>query len=287
MQLSGGRGPDGMGYANFTDHGVSMRWQNPTGSESANMAVYDGAITADFWGPSRWSGFRVDDEGVEMASDAASIRARQNYASITAPNSGLNLSNGQASLGAGTASVNISNLTSTTTVTGKLEVSSNIYGKGRIDVDGAFAIKGNGGIDGNLYYYGGGTNSRSANLTMQSGGGVISRSTSSRRYKKNIVDWNPDAERVLALRPRQWQHGDPDSPIDETWRVGFVAEEVHDLGLKGLVEYAGDGKGGWRPESLNYDRFAAAQQVVLKKHEDEIIELRERIALLEAQIGTQ
>ena len=62
---------------------------------------------------------------------------------------------------------------------------------------------------------------------------------------------------------------------------------MHDLGLKGLVEYAGDGAGVWRPQSLNYERFSAAQQVVLKKHEAEIIELRERIALLEAQIGTK
>ena len=125
--------------------------------------------------------------------------------------------------------------------------------------------------------------------TNTSNKGVIYEVTSSRRYKRNIVDWSPDPERVLALQPRQWQHDDPNFPkeIDETWHVGFVAEEVDELGLKGLVAYSGDGKGGWRPESLNYDRFAAAQQVVLQKHEAEIKELREHIALLEAQIGTK
>ena len=97
------------------------------------------------------------------------------------------------------------------------------------------------------------------------------------------MDWSPDPERVLALRPRQWQHDDPAQPeeIDERWHAGFIAEEVHDLGLGRLVVYEGDGAGGWRPEALNYDRFAAAQQVVLQKHEAEITDLRERIALLE------
>ena len=133
------------------------------------------------------------------------------------------------------------------------------------------------------------TTSAAANaLIASSPAGRFYKSTSSRRYKKNIVDWNPDAERVLSLQPRQWQHDDPSQPeeIDETWHVGFVAEEVHDLGLERLVKYEGDGKGGWIPDGLNYDRFAAAQQVVLRKHETEITELRERIALLEAQIGT-
>ena len=104
---------------------------------------------------------------------------------------------------------------------------------------------------------------------------------SSRRYKRNIVDWNPDAERVLAMRPRQWQHDDPNSPIDERWHVGFIAEEIDDLGLRGLVRYEVSPEGDYLPDGLNYERFSAAQQIVLRKHEDEINELRERIALLE------
>lgn len=131
--------------------------------------------------------------------------------------------------------------------------------------------------------------SSSGNVVMDNNTRRMHQNFSSRRYKKNIVNWSPDPEAVLKLRPRQWQHDDPAWPdiIDERWHVGFVAEEVHELGLKGLVQYGGDGRGGWRPDSLNYDRFTAAQQVVLQKHEDEIIELRERIALLEAQIGTE
>src|SRR5699024_8270772 len=139
------------------------------------------------------------------------------------------------------------------------------------------------------------TTSGTSNVRWSSSNFSLYVLTSSRRYKKNIANWSPDAEAVLKLRPRQWQHDDPSFPddIDERWHVGFIAEEVHDLGLYGLVDYERDGAGGWRPEALNYDRFCAAQQVVLQKHEAEIqdlradnIELRERIALLEAQNGT-
>lgn len=127
------------------------------------------------------------------------------------------------------------------------------------------------------------TTSAGANaLIATSPAGRFYRSTSSRRYKKNIVDWSPGKERVLALQPRQWQHDDPSQPeeIDETWHVGFVAEEVHDLGLERLVKYTGDGKGGWIPDGLNYDRFAAAHQVVLRDHESRIKSLENIIESL-------
>ena len=163
---------------------------------------------------------------------------------------------------------------------------------GSLEAGGA-AFSGNvTGVDvyatGRLLAKGAPSTSASANTYMVSPshstwteGGRLYISTSSRRYKRNIVDWSPDAERVLAMRPRQWQHSDPESPIDERWHVGFIAEEIHDLGLRGLVRYEVSPEGDYRPEGLNYDRFAAAQQTVLRKHEDEINELRERIALLE------
>ena len=137
-----------------------------------------------------------------------------------------------------------------------------------------------------ITHYNAPTTSAGANaLIATSPEGVFYRSTSSRRYKRNIVDWNPDPEAVLALRPRQWQHDDPAHPedIDETWHPGFVAEEVHDLGLRHLVKYMGDGKGGWIPDGLNYDRFAAAQQVVLQDHEARIRALEEKLVEMGAR----
>lgn len=137
------------------------------------------------------------------------------------------------------------------------------------------------------------TASASANSFVAGGGtnGILFKISSSRRYKKNIVNWSPDPERVLALQPRQWQHNDPEQPgnpnnLSGKWNVGFVAEEVADLGLKPLVSYDGDGKGGWRPDGLNYDRFAAAHQVVLQKHEREIQDLRAENEELRSKLDT-
>lgn len=182
-------------------------------------------------------------------------------------------------------------------IDGNLNVDSRTWFQNQVDVGG---LKSNGNvvvggpsaqrsvlIHGDIRATHPGSDSSSANAVYMSNGQLVIQK-SSRRYKKNIADWNPEAERVLALQPRQWQHSDPTQPgqlsnLSELWHVGFIAEEVDELGLNLLVKYEGDGKGGWRPESLNYDRFAAAHQIVLQKHEDEIKELRERIALLESK----
>ena len=94
--------------------------------------------------------------------------------------------------------------------------------------------------------------------------------TSSRRYKKNIIDWAPDVKSVLQMRPRLWQAKADDAPEGDDWVAGFIAEEIDDLGLTPLVRYGPDPEGGLRPEGLNYDRIGAAQQIVITKQEKEI-----------------
>lgn len=98
-------------------------------------------------------------------------------------------------------------------------------------------------------------------------------STSSRRFKKDIKDWAPDPEAVLAMQPRLW-HPLSGAPDEGTWVAGFIAEEIEELGLIPLVRYADEGGPEPVPDGLNYERFGAAQQVVLQKHEAEIQELR-------------
>src|SRR5699024_5537965 len=140
--------------------------------------------------------------------------------------------------------------------------------------------------------------SSTANTIIESGTGILRMTASSRRYKQEIEDWSPSAEDVLKLQPRSWKEKPgllPDMPDyqDPNRYVGFIAEEVAEAGLEELVVFEEDEDGNYGPDNLNYDRFPAAQQIVLQKHEAEIqdlradnIELRERIALLEAQNGT-
>lgn len=143
-----------------------------------------------------------------------------------------------------------------------------------------------------LMYNSGMPDSSTASVNVRVGGSSnqFAKVTSSRRYKRDIEDWAPDPGTVLAMQPRRWHHHSPtgnsaDDP--EVWGVGFIAEEIEELGLTELVVYEDDEDGNPRPDGLNYDRFCAAQQLVLQTQEAEIKELREHIALLEAQIGTK
>lgn len=167
---------------------------------------------------------------------------------------------------------------------------SGVYADGGVYVSGGpistsqdALVSRNAIISGNLRVRNIGTVSNtSANVRIAADAldGTFYKVTSSRRYKKNIVNWSPETHRVLGLQPRQWQHDDPNNPpdmVDETWGVGFIAEEVDELGLTPLVQYVGDGRGGWIPDSLNYDRFAAAHQVVLRDHEARIAELENTV----------
>ncbi|UQN29489.1 hypothetical protein [Brachybacterium kimchii] len=129
----------------------------------------------------------------------------------------------------------------------------------------------------------------SSNVYVTSAG-TLGRSTSSRRYKKHVSDWAPDPDTVLALQPRRWKPrvGNGDGLIDGEpngdYYVGFIAEEVDELGLTELVVYSEDEDGNARPESLAYDRFCAAQQVVIQRQEAQLREQAEQLAAQDARM---
>ena len=150
---------------------------------------------------------------------------------------------------------------------------------GNLSVDGTFGAGGEISAGGYIRYFNAPTSGVSnANVYLNPNNGLMARMTSSRRYKRNIADWSADHEAVLALQPRTWQANTPMEGEDpESWFVGFVAEEVHELGLTELVQYDEDG----RPDALHYATFSVAQQAVLRKHEEEIADLRARVEQLE------
>ena len=106
--------------------------------------------------------------------------------------------------------------------------------------------------------------------------GMLSRSTSGQRYKRDIEDLVVDVAHVLALRPRTWRdrlevEHDPDS---KTRYPGFIAEELVDAGLGQFVVFGPDGV----PDSIAYDRLTAALVPVLQDQQRQLNELRARIA---------
>ncbi|MBN1510162.1 MAG: tail fiber domain-containing protein [Sedimentisphaerales bacterium] len=93
--------------------------------------------------------------------------------------------------------------------------------------------------------------------------GELQRLGSSRRYKTNIRDLEEDPEKILDLRPVQFQcktTGQDD--------VGLIAEEVAES-MKDLVIYDNEG----RPEAVKYDRVALYLLSVVKAQQQRIAEL--------------
>ncbi|MFJ3392018.1 tail fiber domain-containing protein [Leifsonia aquatica] len=101
------------------------------------------------------------------------------------------------------------------------------------------------------------------------GAGNIGIQTSSRRFKKDIQTWTPQAQAVFAMRLVQFRYlaSDPDaSPMEQ----GVIAEELLDLGLDWLVFYDDDGE----VQGVHYDKIALACVAALQ-------DLNERVSRLE------
>lgn len=113
------------------------------------------------------------------------------------------------------------------------------------------------------------TTASAANMHVDSGTGQISRSTSSRRYKRNIEGVEVKyVEAIKALRPVSYQSQSPIDNQDWSW-WGLIAEEVAEIDPR-LVhwgyersDYRKDGKLKKRaklmPTGVQYERLAVLQ----------------------------
>lgn len=134
--------------------------------------------------------------------------------------------------------------------------------------------------------------------------GQIIRTSSARRYKADIADAQIDPDAVLRLRPRTWlpsseRTGSTGMPPGErkdgaapgrerparkaatrakpqARQVGFVAEELDDIGLGQFVEHTADGQA----ESIAYDRLTAALVSLCQRQQQQIDTLTQRIDAL-------
>lgn len=116
-----------------------------------------------------------------------------------------------------------------------------------------------------------GSTGSAANVFMNGSGDLV-KSTSSQRYKTNIVDAEIDVAAVLALRPRTFTRPGDDDP-DHVY-LGVIAEEVHDLGLHQLVQYDDED----RPDGIDWWALSIAQQAVLQRQQGQIDDLIARLA---------
>jgi hypothetical protein len=118
------------------------------------------------------------------------------------------------------------------------------------------------------------TTGSAANVNVGTNG-VLRRSTSSLKYKRDVQDTLHGLNELLELRAVVYKSK---SALDgETIYGGLIAEEVHEAGLTEFVQYAEDGS----PDALAYGNMVS---LCIKA----IQELNAKVEALEAQLkGTQ
>ena len=118
------------------------------------------------------------------------------------------------------------------------------------------------------------TTGSAANVFVDSNG-VLQRSTSSLKYKKNVQDATHGLADVLKLRPVTYE-GKSEADEGKTFG-GFIAEEIHEAGLTEFVQYADDGS----PDALAYGNMVSLLAKAIQEQQALITALTARITALE------
>jgi hypothetical protein len=119
------------------------------------------------------------------------------------------------------------------------------------------------------------TTGTAANMVMSSASGILQRSTSSLRYKNSVADATYGLAEVMQLRPVTYK-GNNDG---DTIFGGFIAEEVHGIGLTQFVQYDAEN----RPDALAYGNMVSLLTKAMQEQQAVIEDLKARIAVLEAK----
>ena len=115
-----------------------------------------------------------------------------------------------------------------------------------------------------------------ANLFVNTDGTLV-RATSSRKYKKDIIDARFGLSDLLNLRPVNYKG--INSEVDEdTIYGGLIAEEVHEAGLTEFVEYNKENQ----PDALRYQHMVSLCIKAIQEQQATIEALTARIAALES-----
>jgi hypothetical protein len=136
--------------------------------------------------------------------------------------------------------------------------------------DSLFAVRDDGVITTGFMASGSPTNnttSSAANMHVDTSG-VLRRSTSSLKYKKNVESYEKGLNEVMQLKPVSYQGKNPADGNQNF--AGLIAEEVHNLGLTEFVQYAKDGS----PDALSYQNMIALLTKAIQELKQEIDTLK-------------
>jgi hypothetical protein len=116
------------------------------------------------------------------------------------------------------------------------------------------------------------TTASAANMFVSSGG-VLQRSTSSLKYKKNVQDATHGLANLLQLRSVTYE-GKAETDAGKTFG-GLIAEEVHAAGLTEFVQYAKDGS----PDALNYSNMVSLCIKAIQELKAEVDALKSKLGV--------
>ena len=121
------------------------------------------------------------------------------------------------------------------------------------------------------------TSSSSANVFISTSG-LLHRSTSSSRYKKDIADATWGLADVLKLKPKTFKSNATGENADDKTYGGFIAEDVHDIGLTNFVEYNDSNQ----PDAVHYGNMVALLTKAVQELNTKVTTLETKVAALEA-----
>jgi len=108
------------------------------------------------------------------------------------------------------------------------------------------------------------TSGVSANVGIDSAGNIF-RATSSIKYKKDIKPYDKGLDTILLMNPIYYK-SKSDFDGDKQF-AGFIAEEIHELGLNEFVQYNDENN---EPEGLNYGNITAILVKAIQELKSEI-----------------
>lgn len=127
------------------------------------------------------------------------------------------------------------------------------------------------------------TTGSAANAVLDAATGIIYRSTSSKRYKRDVMNLpRVDVAAVLKLQPKTWRDRREveENPDTERRYVGLIAEDLDKLGLGAFVEYDEQG----RPDAIPYPLMFLPLLEVAKAEHARVDELTKQVAKLASRL---
>jgi len=164
--------------------------------------------------------------------------------------------------------------TGTVSTSNSIGTTSTLYSQAGISTNGSLVVDGN--VTGiNTYVQ---TNTGRAMYVASSG--LYGIGASARRFKKNIIDAQIDAEDVLKIRVRNFMYKKEYDENQEV-HIGVIAEELQELGLEQFVYVNDQGEA----DGVAYDKLALAVLVLAQDQANKLEALEARLNAIEERLS--